>query len=139
MKFLILVGEVQVGDGVVHQGDLVQAVAAERLTAIPKELPPMGTIAVVVGRLLRGKEPVILKQAKARGVPVTTVDSLLTPEVTAKIVQLLEAKPKRESYEERALISLKATAATQPATSPEPTHEKPVRGKGKKARAAANE
>jgi hypothetical protein len=67
---------------------------------------------------------------------IATVDAVLTPEVASKLVQLLEAKPKRETYETRALTSLKETHATQPASPLEAMPEKPVRGKGKKKGAA---
>jgi hypothetical protein len=132
MKQVVLVGEIRVGDGVVHQADFAAALNAERLIGWPKNFED---VEFIVGKLLAGRKPTVLHRCEKNGIDTVTVDSQLTPEVSSKLVQLLEAKPKLESYETKALISLKATAATQPASS-EPTPEKPARGKGKKKGAA---
>jgi hypothetical protein len=134
MKQVILIGEIRVGDtGAVHQQDLAAVLEAERLSAWPKE----GTPSVIVGRLLAGRKPALLVRAENDGVPTALVESVMTPEVCNKLVVLLEGKPKRETYEERALIFLKGIAAQQPLNPVRtPGAEPPKRRK--KSKAAAN-
>ena len=143
-KQVILIGECKVGDGVIHQADFAAALNAERLTGWPKS---MDDVQIAIGRLLANRKPAMLHRAEKNGVATVTVESLLTPEVTNKLVQLLEAKPRRETYEERALVSLlllKATAATQPAQPDMAVVAKviaeafPKKRRGKKSKGVAN-
>lgn len=105
---VILIGELKIGDGVVHQKDYAEALGAERLTQWPKS---MDDVQVIVGRLLANRKPAMLIRCEKNQIATVTVDSTLAPEVTSKLITLLEAKAKRETYEERALLALKATAA----------------------------
>jgi hypothetical protein len=143
MKQVVLIGEIRIGDGVVHQKDFAAALDAERLVGWPKNFED---VEFIVGKLLAGRKPAMLHRAEKKGIEAVTVESVMTPEVTTKLVQLLEAKSKLESYETRALLSLKATAATQAPpeqkSGPDTTllanlfPMPPTRGKGKKKGAA---
>jgi hypothetical protein len=54
MQAVIVVREVRIGEGYVHQADLAQALGAQRLTSIPKTFEP-NEVAVVVGKPLPGR------------------------------------------------------------------------------------
>ena len=108
MQVVIIVGEVRIGDGCIHQADFAEALGAERLTSIPKNFEP-NEVAVVVGKPLRGKMPVIVDRAKAKEIAVLTVADVLDAATGKRIVELLNSKPKLERYEAKAIEELSAT------------------------------
>jgi hypothetical protein len=124
-KSVIFVGEMRFGDrGVVHQKELAEAMGVERITTWPKE----GTPEIVLGTLLGGRTPAMLHKAQKNGVPTISLFDALTPDVSKRLAELLEAKT-RQPYEERALTYLKGAT---------PAVEAPKRSK-KSKKAAANE
>jgi len=111
-KQVILVGEIRVGErGAIHQADFASAIGAERLTSWPKNVDG---VQVVVGKLLAGRKPALLVKAETNGLPIVAVADVLDDTVKAKLIALLTAKPKRETYEQAALDVLAATAAVEP-------------------------
>lgn len=109
MNKVLFVGEINVGPkGCVHQQDFAAALGAERITSIPKD----GEVPVVVGRLLKDRKPALLIQAEKRGLPISKVEDVMTPEVGRRIVELLKAKPRRETYEVVALEFLIGTGGS---------------------------
>lgn len=136
-KQVILIGEIRIANGCVHQADFATALDAERLTAWPKNFED---VEFVVGRLLAGRKPAMLAKCEKNGIETVTVDSLMTDDVRQRLIDLLKAKPSLAPYEALALGHLKeAMAPKGPDTQlladvfPLP----PKRGK-KKNKAAAN-
>lgn len=110
MNKVIIVGEIKFGEkGCVHQMDMAQAMGVERVTSIPKDQQ----VTVVVGRLLGNKEPAVLKQAKALGVTIRTVDEVFNDDVRASLLGILALKPKLEVYEKAAFGALSAAKPAQ--------------------------
>lgn len=81
MKQVILVGEMKIDDGIVHQQDLASCLEVERIVTWPKDT---NDVQVIVGKLLAGRRTALLVRAEKASLPVTTVDSKLTPEVTLR-------------------------------------------------------
>jgi hypothetical protein len=138
-KQVILVGEVRVGTGCVHQSDFAVALGAERLTAWPKNADD---VELVVGKLLANRKPALLVKGEKNGLEPVTVDSLLTPEVRQRLVGVLSAKPALAPYERVALEHLKATTEKPSALDHQVLADvfpmpKKHRGRRSKARAVA--
>ena len=128
MQAVIVVGEVRIGDGCIHQADFAEALGAERLTSIPKNFEP-NEVAVIVGKPLRGKMPAIVDKAKAKEITVLTVDDVLDAATGTRIVELLNSKAKLEKYEAKATrssASVARRALLSSITCPRSTHRRDV-------------